>query len=301
MKPLPEHTLRALRKISLAHDSKDRIRAALSSYAQMHAVRAVSPAAPSLFFSYLPGRSLYAGALMALVFVGGGAQIAHMAEGAVPGDALYSIKVTVNEPLALLIATPEGKAELSARYATRRIDEATELSARGTLTDETADVLAERFSTHVDTLAKDTQVLEAKGDGAVSLAVRADLEADVTARIPASVSANTATMMMAKSDMRLEHEEVREDRNDPQARFSQRVIEKSRELASAGPTLDTSVDERAAVAADVSTAATMSVAAEAPTELFSARLTPEETIATLSGTTTPTSTIPVLNVLPREQ
>ena len=60
--------------------------------------------------------------ILALMFGGGG--ISYAAEGAVPGDALYPIKVSVNEEVRDLVAfSPEAKADWETRRLERRLAE----------------------------------------------------------------------------------------------------------------------------------------------------------------------------------
>src|SRR5690606_19536950 len=82
----------------------------------------------------------------------------------------------------------ERKAELAARYASRRVDEAAALSLRGELDEETADMLADRFDGHIATLAQETEELEAEGETAVPRAVRASLEQELAGKAEAFAS-----------------------------------------------------------------------------------------------------------------
>src|SRR3989344_3391772 len=74
-------------------------------------------------------------AVVLLMTVGGGA--AYAAEGAMPDDILYPMKIHFNEPLVSAISfTPEQKADWEARRLERRMREAEHVSKAQGLTPE---------------------------------------------------------------------------------------------------------------------------------------------------------------------
>ena len=84
------------------------------------------------FFS--PAR-LASASLIVMIFAGAGTSYA--ARGSLPGDALYAVKVHVNEKLEGVIATsPTSRAQFDAELATRRLEEAEILAAANKLTPE---------------------------------------------------------------------------------------------------------------------------------------------------------------------
>ena len=100
---------------------------------------------PYVFMSYHL-RMTMAGLLL---FVIAGTGTVSAAQGALPGDLLYPIKVSVNEKVEVALApTPAAKAEVQVRLAERRVDEARELSARGRLDKKTAKALTDDFVEH---------------------------------------------------------------------------------------------------------------------------------------------------------
>lgn len=281
-----KHLLRKLKALTLSSERKARMRADLSAYADLHALPETAPrAVPSPFSIFsLRAKNLYAGALVAMLFVAGGTQASLAAEGALPGDILYPIKVAVNEPLALSLSlTPERKAELSAKFATRRLDEAATLSSRGELDAAEADELASRFDAHVETLAKETVELESKGALATSLAVRTDLEQRLTTQ------AEDFTMRKVRAD------DTHAVGDAPEDRFAARVYEKSRTLATTREKLETALDldvkaEEGAVAIDVRDLG-RSRGKKGADELFMATVAAElGATVTVTATSTPTTT-----------
>ncbi|HYF28996.1 MAG TPA: DUF5667 domain-containing protein [Candidatus Paceibacterota bacterium] len=198
--------IRGLREAKLSDASFARIRDALASYADLHTVPngALSHTpilSPLASFFRMKG-TLYAGALVLVVMVAGGGA-ATGAERAVPGDVLYALKINVNEKVAATLAdTPMEKAELSAKLATRRADEAIALLAEGRLDETTASYLDAQVAQNVEASSVAAATLESEGDIAASLMVRTDLEEELTKRAaslapPAAEAADTATMMMA--------------------------------------------------------------------------------------------------------
>ena len=115
-----------------------------------------SPLAPSKvegyysFFTisaFLQMRTVVA-ALLIVVLVGSGT--AYAAEGALPGEPLYAVKININESMRVALApTPAGKAQVHAQLAERRVKEAEALAATGRLDTGTSESLAANFESHV--------------------------------------------------------------------------------------------------------------------------------------------------------
>src|SRR3989344_4890930 len=100
---------------------------------------------PYVFMSYHVRMSL-AGLLL---FVLAGTGTVSAAQGALPGDLLYPVKVSINEKVEVALApTTAAKAEVQVRLAERRVDEARELSVRGRLDEKTAKILTDDFDEH---------------------------------------------------------------------------------------------------------------------------------------------------------
>jgi hypothetical protein len=121
-----------------------------SMKARIFGVPTLSPAqSPYFFFSYqfVQARVLAPLAVVLVVFAGAGTAAA--AQGALPGDILYPVKVSVNEAVEVALATtPVAKAQVQATLAQRRVEEAEALSQNGKLTPDTSAALAANFETH---------------------------------------------------------------------------------------------------------------------------------------------------------
>lgn len=81
------------------------------------------------------------------LLLGGG--VAYAAEGALPGDSLYSVKLGVNEKVLEVVAfSPEAKLSWHERAAERRVEELAVLAFEKRLTPETAQELEVRIEEH---------------------------------------------------------------------------------------------------------------------------------------------------------
>lgn len=115
-----------LRDLALTSEERSAMRSVLAAVS--------TPAArpvPSPFLLYfMRPAPLFALALIALLFAGGGT--AALADGALPGDTLYAVKVHVNENIEHALAfTPEAKADVDIRHAEERLSEIELLAAKG--------------------------------------------------------------------------------------------------------------------------------------------------------------------------
>ncbi len=89
-------------------------------------------------------------ALLVLAFSSGG--VAYAAEGTLPGDALYPVKVNVIEPAEglLLAGSPRAEAAWQLTLAERRVEEAATLASEGRLATSTETEIGNRFVASVD-------------------------------------------------------------------------------------------------------------------------------------------------------
>jgi hypothetical protein len=137
--------------------------------------------------------SIRGGAALALaVLVVGAGGTAYAAGGALPGDALYTVKVSVNEPVAgALAVTPAAKAAHQASIATERLAEAQALAEDGRLTASTSAALALAFGEHAQA-AEDAADALAADDPAAA--------ADISAGFSASVASRGEAILRASRD-----------------------------------------------------------------------------------------------------
>ena len=143
--------LKELKQIKLEDDTKARMRERISLYASLkpsahtHQVRQYERVRFSAFFSSRMSKVL----ATSLVIVIAGVSSISAAEGTIPGDLLYPVKVHVNEEVRALFAlSSQSKAELEVSRLTRRLEEAEQLAVQGKLSAEAESELAERIGTH---------------------------------------------------------------------------------------------------------------------------------------------------------
>lgn len=200
--------LEKLKGVKLSDSSRARIRESLQSYASFHPVRVSNPDRSSLrvpygtsFLSRLntrPMTGLFVA--LALVLTGG---VSYAAEGSLPGDFLYPVKVGINEEVrSALAVSAEADAEVSASLAAERLNEAEQLSARGELSAETAADLSARFSQHYEDAVANVSAVRASGDVEAASQIRASLLDTVDAHavilqgLDASLEGNDAGVML---------------------------------------------------------------------------------------------------------
>jgi hypothetical protein len=140
--------IQKIREIRISPEEKTAMLARLMERIETQAPPTVSPL--STFFVY--SRTLvshvrfsYAIAVVLIVALAGGSS-AFAAEGALPGDLLYPVKVSVVEPLrsAITVST-SAKAELEAEKAVRRLQEAEALASENRLDATSTQMLKESF------------------------------------------------------------------------------------------------------------------------------------------------------------
>ncbi len=138
--------------ITLTEAEREKMRALLREYATMKPVR--EPVAPlpvhATFFdawvAYVR-RPIGIVVVAVLILALSSSGVAYAAEGTLPGDILYPIKVNVIEPVQLALAvSPEAKAALQMTFAGYRIDEAALLANDGKLGTTTEAALAANFT-----------------------------------------------------------------------------------------------------------------------------------------------------------
>ncbi len=113
-----------------------------------------TPVSASPYFSFLSISALLnvrSVVAALLVFALVGSSTAYAAEDSLPGDFLYTVKVSVNEPIALALATtPEAKVKTEVRLADRRLAEAKTLAAEGRLDVAVSLEIERDFDKHIE-------------------------------------------------------------------------------------------------------------------------------------------------------
>jgi hypothetical protein len=102
--------------------------------------------------------------------------VASAAEKSLPGEALYTIKVAIVEPLqGTLMVSAADKAQWENVLINRRLSEATTLAVQNKLATSTQEYLAKEVATHVALAQQDAIALSSSGDTTSASQVRTDL------------------------------------------------------------------------------------------------------------------------------
>lgn len=164
-----EQFIEDAKNISLTADEKSRMRATLVSFIAAHPVSAEQPVRPlvqhartsgdakqrSGIFGWLSQNYLLKPMpifLTLMLLVGAGTSFA--AEKAFPGDALYPVKVGVNEEVRGWFAvSSEAKAEWETRRIERRLEEAEKLFVEGRFNADAAARIESSFQDHAERIS----------------------------------------------------------------------------------------------------------------------------------------------------
>lgn len=116
-------------------------------------------------------------AILLIVLLGLGGGTSYAAEGSLPGDVLYPVKVSINEPVrAGLAFSTEAKAKVETDLAVRRLEEAESLVVGGKLDAKTEADLAARFEAFADKAEEHAAKLAEQSDGHAAVEAGEGLE-----------------------------------------------------------------------------------------------------------------------------
>ncbi|GEM_PF-5098195 len=132
-------------------------------------------------------------AIMLLIAITTGGGVSLAAEGTVPGDALYSVKVGVNENVRSAFAfSQEAKAEWKVQQVERRLQEAEKLAAEGKLSENAGATLGSKFIKHAESMTSITSSFETSG--------KAEAAAEIHSNFEATLGAHAAILTALKSE-----------------------------------------------------------------------------------------------------
>ena len=175
-------------RVRLTMQEKATLRARLSERMTLN------PASPVLrspyhffIFNHAVLQRTFAAVVLCVFVLGSGGGTSYAAQGALPGDVLYAIKIHVNEFVETKLATtPVEKAEVQAVLAERRVEEAQTLASQGKLTEVAATELQVRFDEHATAAQSLTEALAAIDPGAA---------AQIGTQFSSSLAANGAVLV----------------------------------------------------------------------------------------------------------
>ena len=152
----------------LTSAEKDKARALLQAYMEMHPVRPLlnqvhtpQGGVKTMLFSSRFGTPVMAfGLILALT-----TSTAYAAEGALPGDPLYAVKVHVTEEVRGVLSVGEkAQANWSIVRAERRLEEASTLAVKGTLTEKSRTDIETNLSLHIEAAENNQHLLAERDD-----------------------------------------------------------------------------------------------------------------------------------------
>ena len=205
-------------KVRLSALEKQSVRTELGNFISARPVR-VHDALRHRSQLFLISRPMFATIAIALVLLlGGGTTLA--AEGSIPGDLLYPVKVNVNEQVRAALATSaEAEAEWDARRTERRLEEAAVLAADGRLSATIETRISERFEKHTQRAQVRIEELEAAGktEEAARLSSRLEVALKTHEQVlkgvvenKAEVKARVQPLLERMKERAEEHENIRE-------------------------------------------------------------------------------------------
>jgi len=175
-------------RVRLTMQEKAALRARLSERMKLN------PASPAIqspyhffIFNHIMLQRTFAAVLLFVFVLGSGGGTSYAAQGALPGELLYAVKIHINEFVETALATtPTEKAQMQAVLAERRVEEAQTLAARGMLTDGVVTQLQTRFDEHAASAQSLTEALAAIDPGAA---------AQIGTQLSSSLAANDAVLV----------------------------------------------------------------------------------------------------------
>lgn len=191
------HTIltEAANTVSLSVSEKETMRERMAEYIAYNPIRPPRAAPQKSFGSFFDTftfRYVPAFIIAGLVFSGAG--VSYAAEGALPGDLLYPVKLNINEEIvSVLTADPIDRAVWEATRAERRLFEVSALAKEGLLTNEAIAIATDSFAEQAERAVKNVAELS-KNDPASAAEVTAELESafETHEMILASLSADAS-------------------------------------------------------------------------------------------------------------
>ncbi len=179
-----KHNFHILKSLAASDERKARMREALLTYADENPVAV--PQSTFAVSAFMTSRrfSVYGTLVAVIVVFGGGVTLA--AEGSMPGDAFYGVKVSVTEPIMTALATSdEAKVRVASTLAVRRIDEIAALASSGKLTDEQQTKLEQAFDQSVQVVDEHTAALAKSGDAQTALSLQQQFSSSIASEAQA--------------------------------------------------------------------------------------------------------------------
>jgi len=200
MNHFEQHIRDTAHTVSLTSEARARMRARLSEYVAYKPLRNASvPTRMQYFFSY---RMVASTLMLALVLSGWGT--AYAAEGALPGEALYTVKEISESARALVRVSTESRIAWDTERALRRLEETRTLAQTNALSEETQRDLEQRFELFKQ--RAETRIATIESDErALAYALRVELESGIRAHAThATTLAEEPVVLLADASFKAE-------------------------------------------------------------------------------------------------
>lgn len=224
----PQHKLSSLKKTKLSDSERVSMREDIVAF--MHAnpisesVRNSEPARHHIHageetsftaFITVKRKRMITAMLIAMFALSGGVSFA--AQGSLPGDVLYPVKIHVNENIESVLAVgAEADAEVARKQLERRAEEAAQLHAEHRLNAEVKAELARDAAVHAQAYKKAEATLTSEGENATVLEVKTEMQTTINAHQEAltdlgvSIDVGAAPSVSASGEGDLSVEDARE-------------------------------------------------------------------------------------------
>ncbi len=179
MDPEIKKVIQSIRKISLSSSEKRALLSEITSRMRADApyVSAQSPVRRPILSPYFFHAQRYAVFAFVAVFVVLGGSASALAQSALPGDVLYTVKVNINEEIRSMFAfNAESKAYFETQRAGERLEEAKTLAMKGELTSDTKAEIQKNLAKHVQKVQEQIQTIEAGNNLPAAIKVSENLE-----------------------------------------------------------------------------------------------------------------------------
>lgn len=211
-----EQLNKAAKNIRLSDEDKSAARRVLAAFINRRPVNA----------AVFGRRRLLKTMPLTLVFAllaGGG--MSYAAEGALPGDLLYAVKISFNEEVRALLATnAEDKADWETKRVERRLEEVEKLAADGRLDAEAKEKAESNFEARADKAQERITELRERRDFKTAASIGSRLEASLRAHEQIlsrlAVEGPTTTLTSVASRVRVKADAVTREREDVEAKFA---------------------------------------------------------------------------------
>lgn len=124
-------------------------------------------------------RSLVAVIVLVVIVVGSGTSFA--AQGTLPGDLLYPVRVNFNEEVKALFLSDKSRTTYEIERLKSRVNEAKVLAGQDRLSTKVRDEVVERVSGHLAVVKERVEDLASRGDLKMAFEISNDLESSLTA------------------------------------------------------------------------------------------------------------------------